>query len=114
VAVAKISTYVAVAKISTHVAVAKMKTGANLPVLNRGKFAPKFPAKKNTNKKKGANLPAGKEKQLLICPPNFYNFPPFCSIFIRIPCQYLAGKRVFAPFDQEIPNQGIGKKPVAV
>ncbi len=43
----------------------------------------------------------------VICPPNFHNFPPFCSIFIRTPCQYLAGKRVFSPCDQEIPNQGI-------
>jgi hypothetical protein len=43
----------------------------------------------------------------VICPPNFHNFPPFCSIFIRIPCQYLAGKRVFSPFDQEIPHKGI-------
>jgi hypothetical protein len=32
-------------------AVPKIKTGANLPCLNRGKFAPKFPAKNDTNKK---------------------------------------------------------------
>ncbi len=43
----------------------------------------------------------------VICPPNFHSFPPFRSIFIHTPCQYLVGKRVFSPCDQEIPNQGI-------
>ncbi len=48
----------------------------------------------------------------VICLPNFHNFPPFRSIFIRTPCQYLAGKRVFSPCDQEIPNQGILERSV--
>jgi hypothetical protein len=37
------------------------KRGKFALVLNRGKFAPKFPAKKNTNKKKGQICPLAKK-----------------------------------------------------